>query len=56
METLDSTGLTIFKKNYRRDIRAALRILRMISDRCLDVKKNVSVYFIDWQKSFDRVN
>jgi hypothetical protein len=31
-------------------------MLRIISERTLEIDKELSVCFIDWQKAFDRVN
>jgi len=31
-------------------------MLRILSERTLEIDEELSVYFIDWQKAFDRVN
>jgi len=36
--------------------RDAIGMLRIISERTLEIDKELSVCFIDWQKAFDRVN
>jgi hypothetical protein len=36
--------------------RNAIGMLRIISDRTLEIDEKLSVCFIDWQKAFDRVN
>ena len=36
--------------------RDAIGMLRIISERTLEIDKKLSVCFIDWQKAFDRVN
>jgi hypothetical protein len=37
-------------------IRDAIGMLRIISELTLEIEKELSVCFIDWQKAFDRVN
>ena len=34
----------------------AIGMLRIISERTLEIEEELCVYFIDWQKAFDRVN
>ena len=34
----------------------AMLILRLISERILDIEEELCACFIDWQKEFDRVN
>jgi len=43
---------------FRRGIgtRDAIGILRIISERTLDTDKELSVFFIHWQKAIDQVN
>ena len=36
--------------------RYAIGMLRIISERTLEIDEELSVSFIDWQKAFDRVN
>ena len=36
--------------------RDAIGLMRIISERVLDVKEEMFLYFIDWQKAFDRVD
>jgi hypothetical protein len=36
--------------------RDAIGMLRVISDRTLEIEEEICVCFIDWQKAFDRVN
>jgi hypothetical protein len=36
--------------------RDAIGILRIISERTLDIGEEICICFIDWQKAFDRVN
>jgi len=36
--------------------RDAIGMLRIISERTLEIDEELSVCFIDWQKAFDRVN
>jgi hypothetical protein len=36
--------------------RDAIGMLRIISERTLEIDEELSVSFIDWQKAFDRVN
>ena len=36
--------------------RDAIWMLRIISERTLEIDEELSVCFIDWQKAFDRVN
>jgi len=36
--------------------RDAIGMLKIISERTLDIDEKLSVCFIDWQKAFDRVN
>jgi len=36
--------------------RDAVGMLRIISERTLEIDEELSVCFIDWQKAFDRVN
>jgi hypothetical protein len=36
--------------------RDAIGVLRIISERTLEIDEELSVCFIDWQKAFDRVN
>jgi len=36
--------------------RDAIRMLRIISERTLNIEKKLCECFIDWQKVFDRVN
>jgi hypothetical protein len=35
--------------------RHAIRMLRIISERTLDIGEEIFVCFIDWQKAFERV-
>jgi len=39
-----------------KETRDATGMLRIISERALEIEKKLSVCFIDWQKAFDRVN
>jgi hypothetical protein len=34
----------------------AIRMLRTISERTLEINAEVCICFIDWQKAFERVN
>jgi hypothetical protein len=36
--------------------RDAIRMLRIISERTLEIYEELSVCFLDWQKAFDRIN
>ena len=36
--------------------RNAIGMLRIISERTLEIDEELSVCFVDWQKAFDRVN
>jgi hypothetical protein len=39
-----------------KETRDAIELLRIISERTLEIDEKLSVCFIDWQKAFDRVN
>jgi hypothetical protein len=40
---------------FRKGTRDAIKMLRIISERILDVGEEICICFIDWQKAFDRV-
>jgi hypothetical protein len=39
-----------------KELKDAIGIMRIISERTLEIDKELSVCFIDWQKAFDRIN
>ena len=41
---------------YRLDICRAIRMMRIIAERTLEIDDELCICFIDWQKAFDRVN
>jgi len=52
----DVLGEDQFGFRRRKETRDAIWMLRIISERTLEIDEELSVCFIDWQKSFDRVN
>ena len=52
----DILGEDQFGFRRRRGTRDAIGMLRIISERTLEIDEEISVCFIDWQKAFDRVN
>jgi hypothetical protein len=52
----DVLGTDQFGFRRGKGTRDAIGMLRIISERTLEIDKELSVSFIDWQKAFDRVN
>jgi len=52
----DVLGEDHFKFRRGKGTRDAIGMLRIISERTLEIDEELSVRFIDWQKAFDRVN
>jgi hypothetical protein len=52
----DILGENQFGFRKRKGNRDAIGMLRIISERTLEIDEELSVCFIDWQKAFDRVN
>jgi hypothetical protein len=52
----DVLGEDQFGFRRGKEIRNAIGMLRIISERTLEIDEKLSVCFIDWQKAFDRVN
>jgi len=52
----DVLGEDQFGFRSGKGIRDAVGMLRIISERTLEIDEELSVCFIDWQKAFDRVN
>ena len=52
-EVIEEDQFGFWKGKGTRD---AIGLMRFISERVLDVKEEMSLCFIDWQKAFDRVD
>jgi hypothetical protein len=52
----DVLGKDQFGFRRGKGTRGAIGMLRIISERTLEIDEELSVCFIDWQKAFDRVN
>ena len=52
----DVLGEDQFAFRRGKGTRNAVGMLRIISERTLEIDEELSVCFIDWQKAFDRVN
>ena len=52
----DVLGEDLFGFRRGRGTRDAIGMLRIISERTLEIDEEPCVYFIDWQNAFDRVN
>ena len=52
----DALGEDQFGFRRGKGTRDAIVILRIISERTLEIDEELCVCFIDWQKAFDRVN
>ena len=52
----DVLGEDQFRFRRGKGTRDAIGMLRIISERTLQIDEELSVCFIDWQKAFDRVN
>ena len=52
----DVLGEDQFGFRRRKGTRNLIGMLRIISERTLEIEEELSVCFIDWQKAFDRVN
>jgi len=52
----DELGEDQFGFKRRKGTRDAVGMLRITSERTLEIDEELSVCFIDWQKAFDRVN
>jgi hypothetical protein len=55
-KTEDALGEAQFGFRRGKGTRDAIWMLRIISERTLDINEELCVCFIDWQKAFDRVN
>jgi hypothetical protein len=55
-KTEDALGEDQFGFRREKGTRDAIGMLRIISERTLDIDKKLCACFIDWQKAFDRVN
>jgi hypothetical protein len=52
----DLLGVDQFGFSRAKGTRNAIGMLRIISERTLEIDEELSVCFIDWQNAFDRVN
>jgi hypothetical protein len=52
----DVLGEDQFGFRRGKETKDATEMLRIISERTLEIDEELSVFFIDWQKVFDRVN
>jgi hypothetical protein len=55
-KTEDVDGEDQFGFRRGKGTRDAIGMLRIISERTLDIDEELCACFIDWQKAFDRVN